>query len=290
MNKFWRWVNNKNPSNSAGEQENTERTLFLDGVIDDEAWWGDEVTPAAFRKDLNAGSGDITVWINSPGGSVFAADQIYNMLRDYSGKVTIKIDAIAASAASVIAMAGDAVLMSPVATMMIHNPATIAMGDRNDMQKAIEMLDSIKESILNAYMLKTGLSHKKLSDMMDSEKFMDAKEALSLGFVDALIERGTAKALDPDEDDDETQETDPQQDPGQDPDTDGDDGEDDDEKEKDRDAMPQRASMLFSKIPFTSDAAEAVTAYCKEQNAKNVPKGRKVSDLHDRLDLMKQMF
>ena len=92
-----------------------------------------------------------------------AAAQIYNMLMDYKGNVTVKIDGIAASAASVIAMAGTEVLMSPVSTMMIHNPATVAMGDHNEMQKAIEMLNEVKESIINAYEIKTGLSRAKLS-------------------------------------------------------------------------------------------------------------------------------
>ena len=114
-----------------------------------------------------SGEGDITIWINSPGGDVFAANQIYNMLMDYKGKVTVKIDGIAASAASVIAMAGGDVLMSPVSMIMIHNPATIAIGDTEEMEKAIAMLEEIKESIINAYELKTGLSRAKISHLMD---------------------------------------------------------------------------------------------------------------------------
>ena len=132
-------------------------------------WYGDEVTPQLFKDELNAGNGNITVWINSPGGDVFAAAQIYNMLRDYKGSVTVKIDGIAASAASVIAMAGDTVCVSPVAMMMIHNPATMAMGEAKDMQKAIAMLNEVKESILNAYEFKTGLTRARLSHMMDDE-------------------------------------------------------------------------------------------------------------------------
>lgn len=104
-----------------------------------------------------AESGDITVWINSPGGDCVAAAQIYNMLMDYKGNVTVKIDGIAASAASVIAMAGTKVLMSPVSMMMIHNPMTVAFGDSGEMQKAIDMLASVKDSIINAYEIKTGL-------------------------------------------------------------------------------------------------------------------------------------
>ena len=147
----------------------TERTLFLNGTIAEESWFDDDVTPELFREELNSGSGDITVWINSPGGDCVAAAQIYNMLMDYKGGVTVKIDGIAASAASVIAMAGTKVLMSPVSMMMIHNPATIAFGDHTEMEKAMAMLDEVKESIINSYEIKTGLSRAKLSHLMDAE-------------------------------------------------------------------------------------------------------------------------
>lgn len=99
------------------------------------------------------------------------------MLRDYKGHVTVKIDGLAASAASVIAVAGDTVLVSPVAMMMIHNPATIAMGNTKDMEAAIAMLNEVKESILNAYVDKTGLSRNKLSKMMDDETWFNAKKS-----------------------------------------------------------------------------------------------------------------
>ena len=136
-----------------------------------------------------AGDGNITVWINSPGGDCVAAAQIYNMLMDYRGSVTVKIDGIAASAASVIAMAGTRVLVSPVSMMMIHNPATMAMGDAAEMQKAIAMLDEVKESIINAYEIKTGMSRAKLSHLMDAETWMDAHTAVDLGFADEIMTR-----------------------------------------------------------------------------------------------------
>ena len=135
-----------------------------------------------------SGSGDITVWINSPGGDCVAAAQIYNMLMDYPGNVTVKIDGIAASAASVIAMAGTTVLMSPVSMMMIHNPMTGAFGDSAEMQKAIEMLASVKDSIINAYEIKTNRSRAKLSHLMDAETWMNAKKAVELGFADSILE------------------------------------------------------------------------------------------------------
>lgn len=165
------------------------RTLFLNGTIAEESWFDDDVTPQLFKDELMAGSGDITVWINSPGGDCVAAAQIYNMLMDYKGNVTVKIDGIAASAASVIAMAGTKVLMSPVSMMMIHNPMTVAFGDSAEMQKAIEMLASVKDSIINAYEIKTGLSRTKLSHLMDAETWMDATKAVELGFADEIMQR-----------------------------------------------------------------------------------------------------
>ena len=150
------------------------------------------MTPQLFKDELNSGEGDITVWINSPGGDCVAAAQIYNMLMDYKGNVTVKIDGIAASAASVIAMAGTKVLVSPVSMLMIHNPATIAFGDSAEMQKAINMLSEVKESIINAYELKTGMSRAKISRLMDAETWMDAGSAVEMGFADEIWKRDTA--------------------------------------------------------------------------------------------------
>ena len=177
MKKFWNWV----------RDSDGERTLYLNGVISEETWWGDEVTPKMFKDDLMAGSGNITVWINSPGGDVFAAAQIFNMLMDYTGQVTVKIDGLAASAASVIAMAGGDVYMSPVSMLMIHNPSTVAIGDSEEMLRAKALLDEVKESIINAYELKSGLSRTKLSHLMDAETWMNANKAIELGFADKLL-------------------------------------------------------------------------------------------------------
>lgn len=178
MRKFWNWTNNQE-----------ERVLTINGTIAEDSWWDDEVTPKIFKEELLNGSGDITLWINSPGGDCIAAAQIYNMLIDYKGDVTVKIDGIAASAASVIAMAGTKVIMSPVSMMMIHNPATIAWGDHSDMKRTINMLDEVKESIMNAYEIKTGMARNKLSKLMDDETWMNANSALELGFADEIMER-----------------------------------------------------------------------------------------------------
>ncbi len=177
MKKFWNWVRNADES----------RTLYLNGTIAEESWYDDDVTPAAFKAELLSGEGDITVWINSPGGDCVAASQIYSMLMDYKGAVTVKIDGIAASAASVIAMAGTTVLMAPTALMMVHNPLTVAIGDSEEMKKAIAMLDEVKESIINAYEIKTGLSRARLSHLMDAETWLSAHKAMELGFADDLL-------------------------------------------------------------------------------------------------------
>ena len=176
MNKFWNWV-----------RDEDGRTLYLNGTIAEESWFEDEITPAAFKAELMAGEGDITVWINSPGGDCIAASQIYCMLMDYRGAVTVKIDGIAASAASVVAMAGTTVLMAPPALMMVHNPLTVAIGDSEEMKKAVALLDEVKESIINAYEIKTGLSRARLSHLMDAETWLSAHKAVELGFADGLL-------------------------------------------------------------------------------------------------------
>ncbi|HBL84701.1 MAG: peptidase [Clostridiales bacterium GWF2_38_85] len=178
-NKFWNWVK---------DEESGTRTLYLNGVIAEESWFDDDVTPKAFKAELFSGSGDVTIWLNSPGGDCIAASQIYAMLMDYKGNVTVKIDGIAASAASVIAMAGTTVLMAPTALMMIHNPLTMAIGDSEEMQKAIAMLDEVKESIINAYEIKTGMSRSKISHLMDAETWLNANKAIELGFADSILE------------------------------------------------------------------------------------------------------
>ena len=181
MNKhrFWNWVR---------DADSGSRTLYMLGAIAEEPWLEDDVTPKAFREELFADTGDVTLYIHSPGGDVFAASQIYTMLMDYPGNVTVKIEGLAASAASVIAMAGTTVLMAPTAMLMLHDPSTIAIGNAEEMQKAIEMLAAVKESIVTAYEIKTGLSRAKLSKLMAAESWLYAGDAIKLGFADGMIE------------------------------------------------------------------------------------------------------
>ena len=188
--KFWNWIHD----DSGG------RVLRLEGPIDSESFWGDEITPQMFRDELYAEEGDITLWVNSPGGNVFAAAEIYTMLRDYPGKVTVRIASIAASAASVVAMSGNPVQMSPTALIMIHDPSTIAMGNAKDMEKAITTLNEVKESIINAYAFKTGLTRNRISKLMSDETWLTAKKAVELGFADEILFESKKKAEeDPDE-------------------------------------------------------------------------------------------
>ena len=180
MKKFWNWIHD----DSGG------RILRLEGPIDSENFWGDEITPQMFREDLEAEEGDVTVWINSPGGNVFAAAEIYTMLKDYAGKVTVKVASLAASAASVVAMAGDTVQMSPTALLMLHDPSTVAMGNTRDMEKAIAALNEVKEAIVNAYAAKSGLRRGRIADLMSEETWLNAKKAVELGFADEVLYDG----------------------------------------------------------------------------------------------------
>ena len=223
--------------------------MFLNGTIAEESWFDDDVTPQLFKDELMSGSGNITVWINSPGGDCVAAAQIYNMLMDYKGDVTVKIDGIAASAASVIAMAGTKVLVSPVSMIMIHNPMTAAFGNSEEMQRAIEMLGSVKDSIINAYEIKTGLSRAKLSRLMDAETWMDANKAVELGFADGIMSRA-----------DETE-----------------------------NMTAPTVSMLYSKANVVNSLMEKIAAKCAIDPKPAVPErtGRSVDELRAKLNTIK---
>lgn len=247
----------------------------MHGTIAEESWFDDDVTPQIFKDELNAGSGDITVWINSPGGDCVAAAQIYNMLTQYKGNVTVKIDGIAASAASVIAMAGNMVLMSPVSMMMIHNPATVAFGDHAEMQKAIDMLAEVKESIINAYVIKTGLLRSKLSHLMDAETWMDANKAVELGFADDIVTRAETK-----------------------PNTNPEEEDEDDESIEEKEKKPTD-SMLFSRKAINNalmnklekhyvQSKEIVTKQAEISVSTN--KGTSAKEIKERLDFIKKFI
>ena len=243
--KFWNWIHD----DSGG------RVLRLEGPIDSESFWGDEITPQMFRDELYAEEGDITLWVNSPGGNVFAAAEIYTMLRDYPGNVTVRIASIAASAASVVAMAGNLVQMSPTALIMIHDPSTIAMGNAKDMEKAITTLNEVKESIINAYAYKTGLSRNRISKLMSDETWLNAKKAVELGFADEVLFENKPK---PEEDE-------PEEKPDTDPDEPDKEEEGGDEKEE-------------QKKPFKLKEAGAVWQYSTKAMGQTILNRLGVSD------------
>lgn len=203
-----------------------------------------------------------------------AAAQIYNMLTDYKGNVTVKIDGIAASAASVIAMAGTMVLVSPVSMLMIHNPATMAFGDHAEMQKAIDMLGEVKESIINAYERKTHLSRAKLSHLMDAETWMNANMAVELGFADGFIERSADKKSEGDDKSDE----DTEEDNDSDDDT-------DEEEDKDKNKSDKTSSFLFSRTAVNKALQNKLERHYRKPETVG---GTQASDLRNRLDIIKK--
>jgi ATP-dependent Clp protease, protease subunit len=188
--KFWNFIKNQATETTP---ENIELRICGEIMSDDDAWiyeWFEIpcASPNSFRNELaKYKSMDITVWIDSYGGDVFAGAGIYNALKEHDGKVTVKIDGKAMSAASVIAMAGDEILMSPVGIMMIHNPLTYAQGDMRAMRKAADVLDTVKETIINAYVAKTGRTEEEISSMMDDETWMSANVAVKEGFADNVL-------------------------------------------------------------------------------------------------------
>ena len=260
MQKFWNWIHD----DSGG------RVLRLEGPIDSESFWGDEITPKMFRDELYAEDGDITLWVNSPGGNVFAAAEIYTMLRDYPGNVTVRIASIAASAASVVAMAGNLVQISPTGMLMVHDPSTIAMGNARDMEKAITTLNEVKESIINAYAFKTGLSRNRISKLMSDETWLNAKKAVELGFADEILFEDKPKP-EPDEEDPDEKPDEPDKEEG------GDEEGEEEEKKKPfklgtPDAVWQFSSRLMgetilNRYGFTDQAPEPQTAASEAEPA-----------------------
>ena len=283
MKRFWNWLT---PQASSPNSDGGERVLRINGVIAEESWLDDEITPTVFSSELNAGSGPVTIWLNSPGGDVVAASRIYNMLLDYPGKVTVNIDGIAASAASVIAMAASTVAMSPVSMLMIHNPATLAMGDKTELSRALDMLESVKDSIINAYQLKTGLSRAKLSKLMDAETWMDARAAIDLGFADELLNGNRALTLGEEEPDDELEDHD-----------DSGDGEDENESKQPKPPFPpkknERNGVVFSRKVTEQRLVAQLVKHCpsgsppsSDSHCSSQPAGacgRRVVDLYAHL-------
>ena len=184
---------NKNFWKFRNEAESETAELMLYGEISDVSWYGDEVTPKQFHEDLVSCEGkDLAVRINSPGGDVFAAQAIYTQLKAYTGKVTMHIDGMCASAATIIACAGDTVIMPSNTIYMIHNPKSAMLGyfDAPQLDKIAASLGAVKQTIVNVYMARVqgALSEVQLKHKMDSEEWMTAETAKSYGFVDEITE------------------------------------------------------------------------------------------------------
>ncbi len=178
--KFWSF---KALDKSTGE-------LILYGEISEYTWWGDEITPKQFKEDLDA-LGDIdilNVFVNSPGGDVFAGQAIHSMLKRHKATVNVFIDGLAASIASVIAMAGDTITMPRNAMMMVHKAWTWGSGNANDFRKLADDLDKIEESLIAAYLSKVSIDQDKLVGLMDAETWLTAEECLEYGFCDEIEE------------------------------------------------------------------------------------------------------
>ena len=180
--KFWNF--------KALDKNTGELTLY--GEISEYSWWGDEITPKQFKEDLDA-LGDIdtlNVYINSPGGDVFAGQTIHSILKRHKATVNIYVDGLAASIASIVAMSGDTITMPKNTMMMIHNPWTWMAGSANEFRKMADDLDKIRESMISAYLDKAEdkLDRDKLVELLDAETWLTADECLEYGFADEIEE------------------------------------------------------------------------------------------------------
>lgn len=185
--KFWNVMKND-------EEKSAE--LILYGSIGSDEYW-DDISDKAFKQDIeNLGDVEnITLHINSPGGSVFSAVAIANTLKNHKAKITANIDGLAASAATIITSACDTVRMPKNALFMVHNPITFAYGNNQDMQKTLEMLNKVKNSIIETYLNKAKTDKETLSELMDNETWMSAEEAKEYGFVDEILDESVEKEV-----------------------------------------------------------------------------------------------
>lgn len=183
VNRFWNFIANQ-------EENNAE--LLLYGEISDTSWYGDEITPEEFNNDLKAvgAVNEIIVRINSGGGDVFAAVAIYTRLKEHKAKITVKIDGWCASAATIIAMAGDTVEISAGGVFMIHDPLAGLMGYYNttDLGNIVKELETIKQSIVNCYMTTTNKSEEEIKCLMTDEgTWFTGQEAVDAGFCTSVM-------------------------------------------------------------------------------------------------------
>lgn len=186
MKRFWNLITDENGGNTLE---------ILHEIAQDESWWADVTSSNNFRHALMQCSGDMQVLINSPGGDVFAAADMYTALRQYAhgkGHVTCMVTGLAGSAASMVAMAGDTVKISPVGTIMIHNPWTWLNGNAGELRQMADVLDTLRDGMVHAYMRKTGKNRAEIADLMAKETWMNAEQAVADGFADEIMDDGGA--------------------------------------------------------------------------------------------------
>lgn len=176
---------------SAGE-------IYIYSEISSEQFWGDETTATTFKEDLEA-MGDLqtlNIYINSPGGSVFEGNSIYNIIKRHKAHVNVHIDGVAASIASVIAMAGDTIFMPKNAMMMIHNPWVMTAGNASELRKQADDMDRIRESLVEAYLSKANgkIERSNLIELLDAETWLTATECVAYGLADVVEETQTMAA------------------------------------------------------------------------------------------------
>jgi len=175
-----KWFEIKNKTEKKAE-------IWIYEMIGEDFWTGDGITAKSFQKELaEIKATEIDLHINSPGGDVFDGNTIYNLLKQHSAKITTYIDGLAASIASVIALAGEKVYMAENALMMIHNPWGVTMGGASDMRKMADTLDKVRDSMTTIYMGKTGKDDGEINSLLEAETWMNADEALEMGFVDEI--------------------------------------------------------------------------------------------------------
>lgn len=164
-------------------------SIYLYGTIGEDWWDENSVTAAQFVKQLNAFGGEpVDIFVNSPGGSVFDGSAIYTAIQRYEGRVCAHIDGLAASAASYCILSADEVLISPSATMMIHDPFMYAQGSADELRAAADALDKLGLTIRNIYVNKTGMPEAEIADLMAAETWFTAEEAISCGLADGYCE------------------------------------------------------------------------------------------------------
>jgi len=165
-----------------------ERTISVYDVIGQDYWSGEGVTAKRVSAALRSmGKGPVTVNVNSPGGDMFEGLAIYNLLREHDGEVTVKVLGVAASAASVIAMAGDSVQIARAGFLMIHNAWVMAVGNRHDLAEIAATLKPFDEAMASIYAAKTGGDPKAMSKLMDAESWIGGESAIEQGFADDLL-------------------------------------------------------------------------------------------------------